>query len=196
MGTLDALFSSTKKALLITFFQQSERKFYIRELIRLIGKGQGSVQREVQKLLKVEIIKKLEEHGRTYYKVNKKSPIYPELKMLILKTEGLVTVLQDALKPVEKDIDIAFIFGSLSRGTAQAESDVDLAVIGPISFEKVISAIRPKQNIVGREINPVVLEKNELIERHYKGDHFINELIYGEKTFIIGSQSDFKAMAG
>ena len=160
----------------------------------MINKGQGSVQREIQNLLTAEIIEKREESGRTFYQVNKQSPIYPDLKMMILKTEGLVTVLQESLKPLKNQIEIAFIFGSLSRGVEQAESDVDLAVIGSTSFEDVVGAIRPTQKVIRREINPFVIEMNEFTHRNSEGDHFINELLKSEKLFLIGNPDDIEAM--
>ena len=52
------------------------------------------------------------------------SPLYPELRNLVLKTVGLADILRAALQ--DERIQVAFVFGSIAEGKETADSDVDL----------------------------------------------------------------------
>jgi hypothetical protein len=49
-----------------------------------------------------------------HYQANLASPIFPELRGLILKTSGMADVLRDALAPVAGGIRAAFVYGSVA----------------------------------------------------------------------------------
>ena len=52
-------------------------------------------------------------------------------------------VLQEALAPIAKRIDVAFIFDSVASGTETSESDLDLMVVAnDLSPSDLIPAIR------------------------------------------------------
>jgi predicted nucleotidyltransferase len=194
MGTtLGALFPSTRRVLLVELFQRPEQRFYLRELIRLVGKGQGSVQRELKNLVEAGILIRDFSQGRAYYQANAESPVYPELKALIGKTEGVVAKLREQLELLPS-IRIAFVFGSVSRDEARPDSDLDLVVIGSVSFRSVIRAVGKAQMELRREINPVVYSEAELRRRVSRGDHFITDVMRGAKLFVIGTPDDLEAM--
>lgn len=55
--------------------------------------------------------------NQTLYQANRDSPIFPELAGILRKTSGLSDVVAEALDPLSDRIDVAFIFGSVARGT-------------------------------------------------------------------------------
>lgn len=196
MGTLlDALVPSTRAALLATLFEDPEREFYLLELIRTLAKGRGAVQRELQNLLTAEIITRRDSAGRIYYRVNTGCPIYRELKSIIDKTAGLLPVLQTALAPLD-DILVAFVFGSVARGAARSDSDIDLAVVGDVAFRAIVKALASTQMAVGREVNPVLFSVAELRKRAKAKDHFVTELLRADKQFVIGTRDDLETVVG
>jgi predicted nucleotidyltransferase len=68
-----------------------------------------------------------------YYRANRDCPIYPELHGLLVKTAGIADVIREALGPVQ-GIQLAFIFGSIARGSGDTKSDVDVLIVGAVSF--------------------------------------------------------------
>lgn len=75
-----------------------------------------------------------------YYRANTASPVFSELKSLIVRTAGVVDVLRGALDGLTDRIAVAFVHGSLARGTEGPESDVDLVVVGDVTFSEVLTA--------------------------------------------------------
>jgi len=194
MGTLlEALFPQTRRMLLISFFRQPDRRFYLREIQRIVQTGRGAVQREVSKLLAAGILRREEEHGRVYYSANPVSPIFADLQAIIDKTAGMSLVLADALETIQ-EIDVAFVFGSVARGEARSDSDVDLAVVGTAQFRVVVSALGEVQMRLGREVNPVVFTPDDIRARIERDEAFVRELMRSPKQFIIGNEDDLATM--
>lgn len=192
---LEALFPATREALLVSLFLEPDRRFFLRELIRTVGRGQGTVQRELGSLTAAGIVTREVSGGRVYYQANRRCPIYPDLRGLVEKTAGYAIKLREPLLEV-KGIRVAFVFGSMARGTAGSESDIDLAVIGKVRFRDVVRSLAPAQLGLGREVNPIVYSAGELRGRVKRGDHFATELLSADKHFVVGTQDDLDAVVG
>ena len=54
------------------------------------------------------------------------------------------------------------MYGSIARGEEKASSDVDLMVVGEISFSDVVSTLAKIETKLGREVNPTVYGPREL----------------------------------
>ena len=106
------------------------------------------------------------------------------------KTVGLVDVLRDALAPLVKRMAVAFVFGSVARGTEQAASDVDVIVIGTVDFGEVTKALYPTQQALGREINPKVFSCAEWRTRLAAESTFLSDVMSKPKLFIEGTEDD------
>ena len=78
--------SKTERKLLTMFLTQPDSKFYLRQLARLTNEPVGALQRELPRLEKIGLIQS-EYNGRVKnYIVDKKCPLFEELKSIILKT--------------------------------------------------------------------------------------------------------------
>jgi hypothetical protein len=49
---------------------------------------------------------------------------------------------------------------------------------------------------IGREINPHVLRRPELMKRKSAGDPFLTRVLTGRKIFVVGDPHEFEALAG
>ena len=78
-----------------------------------------------------------------------------------MKTAGVGEVLREALAPLADRISVAFIYGSVARAEQRSSSDVDLMVVGDVSFGEVVSALETAQKTLAREINPTVYSPAE-----------------------------------
>src|SRR6266487_5654010 len=115
-----ALFSKGRRELLALLFTHSDRSFYLRQIIRLLGIGQGVVQRELSRLSKAAVITRTRVGSQVHYQANRESPVFSELKSLMVKTAGVAEVLRDSLAGLAEQIDAAFVFGSFSRAEDRA----------------------------------------------------------------------------
>ena len=172
----------------------ADKSWYVRELARATELAHGTVREELNGLAKAGIILREKSGNRVYYSANPNCPIYPELKMLIIKTVGLADVLRDALKPLAAKIKVAFIYGSFARGKERADSDVDVMVIGDVSFGEVVDVLYDTQKVLSREVNPSVYPVAEYLEKRAAGHHFIMEVIEGAKIFLIGDADELAEM--
>jgi DNA-binding transcriptional ArsR family regulator len=161
-STLAALISPTRQGILTTLFLRPDKEWYLSELAASLGTDPSSLQREVDALIRVGILKKRVDGRRSYVKANEDSPIFPELRGLVEKTRGIVPRLRDAVKRT-KGLKIAFIYGSLARGEEGAESDVML--LGNVSMMELSPKLRAVEVAVGRQVNPTVFLSTSLQRR-------------------------------
>jgi len=99
---------------------------------------------------------------------------------------GLADVLRDALLPLDAQIEVALIFGSVARGVEHAGSDVDVLLIGDIGFGDAVRALHGAQETIQREINPVVMSGEEYQRKFVAGDGFLRDILAKEKLFLKG----------
>jgi DNA-binding transcriptional ArsR family regulator len=165
---------------------------HLREIQRQTGFAIGTVRQDIEKLVKLGLVKRRRDGNRVYYTANENHPIHSEIRLLVLKTAGLADALSAALKA--EHIQFAFVFGSVASGMAAAESDIDLMVVGEIGLRKVSSLLSGVGNKLGREINPHVLSSNEFTRRIHQKDHFLASVLASPKIFVKGSVHDLAAM--
>jgi len=183
---LDALLSKTRQGILAATLVQPDKSWYVSELARRMGVPSSSLQRELHALAEAGILKTSRQGRMVYYQANAESPLYPDLRGLLLKTAGLVDVLADALKPLLGKLAIAFIYGSIATGTERSESDIDLMVIGSISPSELALPLRRAREWLGREINPKVYTPAEFKRKRAGKDHFLTQVLSAPKLFVLG----------
>src|SRR3981189_1750821 len=125
----NALVSKVQQRVLALIFGQPERSFYASEIIRNVQSGTGAVERELSRLRRSGLVSVERIGNQKHYRANHESPIYRELQGLVLKTVGLVEPLAEALEPYAANINAAFVFGSVAKGTHHEGSDIDIMVI-------------------------------------------------------------------
>ena len=183
---LEGLFPKTKMQILTLLFSRPDEWFYNRQIKEVVGVGQGAVQRELTKLSRTGIIERVKRGNQVYYRANKTNPVYPELNMLITKTTGLANYLREALKLFSGKIEFAYIYGSFADGTADAESDVDLMVVGDIDSISIAGALSDMSEELSREVNPSVYDVEEYNSELEVRDSFIAQVHSDPKIMLIG----------
>jgi predicted nucleotidyltransferase len=189
-----SLFPKSRCAVLGLLFGHPDRGFYLREIAERTGLGVGQVQREVQRLCGGGILRRSRKGRHVYFQADESCPAYEELRGLVTKTIGAAAVLRQALSPLSRRIAAAFIFGSVARGEERSESDLDLMVIGEISFAEVVEAIRDAESHTGRAINATVYPPGEFQAKLTGGHHFLNSVMKREKLFVAGSEDELRAV--
>ena len=193
---IELLFGTYRQRVLSLLLLHPDSSYHVRELARLTGTSAGTLHKELTRLAQAGLLLRQAQGNQVRYQANRACPVFPELAGLFRKTIGLVDVLADALQPLAAGISLAFVFGSMARGDEQPGSDVDLMVIGEQAFAEVVKALYPAQEILQREINPVIYNRQEAIQRIESGDFFIRELLAKPKLWVIGAEHDLGKFAG
>lgn len=193
-NTLSALFGKTRRAILVLLYSRPDESLYLRQIVRATSAGLGAVQRELKKLSDAGIIKR-EEHGvQAFYHANRDCPVFAELQGLVIKTAGVAEVLCAALALLADRIDCAFIYGSAARADLGPDSDIDVLVVGEVSFGDVVSALGPTQEKLNREVNPSVYPKAELCRKLRTGHHFLQNVLKEPRILLIGDTDEFAGL--
>ena len=133
--------------------------------------------------------------NQVLYQANSQSPIFLEIKSLIAKSVGTHDAIRSALVSLGSEIQIAFVYGSVARQKEQANSDVDLMVLGNAPFSEVVSALGPAQRMLAREINPTVFPVSEFRSKLAAGSHFLRSVMKEKKFFVLGTEDELAKLA-
>ena len=193
MNRLAELLSSRARAEIFRLlFRRTGEELHVREIERRSGLNDSTLRQELRKLVRLDLVQSRRDSNRVYYRAKTESPLYPEIRNLVLKTSGLSDVLKSAL--TDKRIRVAFVFGSIARGEEKAGSDVDLMVIGQLGLRGLSRLLSGIEEKIGREVNPHVLREEEFRKRIRAKEHFVSSVMESPKIFIIGSQRELEAM--
>ena len=187
-GLGDALFTPVQQRVLGLLFGQPERRYQSAELIRLARGGVGATHRQLARLVSSGLAKVSPVGNQKYYQANRDSPVFRELRSLVVKTIGLAEPLKRALAPLARSITVAFVYGSVARGTDKAQSDVDVLVVSEsLSYAEVFEALQAAEADLGRSINPTVLSPAQWRAKKARGDSFVGRIARKPRVFLIGS---------
>jgi len=193
---ISALFPKNRQAVLGLLHGQPGKTYYLRQVVEKTGLGVGHVQRELNRLAEAGIIRRFKRGRHVFFQANENCPIYGELRQIVMKTIGVHDVLAAALEPLRELIRVAFVFGSVARVTERSDSDLDLMVIGDVTFAQVAAAIRDSELEIGRAINPVVYPRDEFMRKLSEGHHFLTSVCKDDKLLVIGDDDDLAALSG
>lgn len=183
----ESLFSGVQQRLLALLFGQPDRSFYNNELLRLTGTGKGALQRELERLQSAGIITTTRIGNQTHYQANRAAPIFEEIRGIVIKTFGLADVLRAALADLAERIELAFIYGSVAKGTDTAASDIDVMVVAEdLAYADLFERLAPAEATLGRKVNPTLYTPEEVARRQREDNHFITRVLDQPKIFLIG----------
>ena len=185
------LFSTYRRRILALLLLRPEQSFYVRELARLAEVPPGSLHRELRLLAETGLLLREPVGNQVRYRANRDCPVFEELAGFFRKTAGLADVLREALAPLASEINVAFIFGSVAQGKERVTSDVDVFVVGAVSFAGLVQAFAHTHERLGRQVNSVVMPESDFVKKYADGDRFVGRVVKEPKLFLIGTGDDF-----
>ncbi len=188
-STADALFPAVRQRVLAVLFGSPDRSFYANELIALARSGTGAVQRELASLLAAGLVTVRDQGNQKHYQANAASPVFAELRGLVLKTVGLADVLRAALAPLEDQVAAAFVYGSVARQQDTAASDVDVLIVSDaLGYAEVFGALEGAAQTLGRTINPTLYTRAELARRRAQDNAFVTRVLDQPRIWLMGDE--------
>ncbi len=192
----DALFSNVQQRVLALIFGHPERSFYMSEIVRNVHSGTGAVERELARLEQSGLVSVERIGNQKHYQANRESPIFEELRGIVLKTVGLTDPLRQSLAQYADKIKAAFVYGSVARHADTARSDIDLMVIGDnLTYTDLFEGLQKVEQVLRRPVNPTFLSFDEWRRKLSAKDSVIAKINAQPKLFIVGSEADLKTWA-
>ena len=182
----DVLFSRTQQRLLAAFFSDRDAAFSYAELLRRAGGGSGAIHRELLQFLSCGLILEQNLGGRRVFISSATHPLHEELRSIARKLFGAPAVIRDALAPYVSGIERAYIFGSVAKGIARPDSDVDVLVVGNCDYARALGAMQEAEAKLGRPVSLRFYEPKEYAKLT-ASDAFIKAVEAGPKIWIHGA---------
>lgn len=189
LETLYITKSQIRQDILRLYFSNASRRYYLRELERLLGHSAGNIRRELLKLQKDHLFNVQRTGNLLFYSLNQAHPLFEELKSIVSKTIGAEASLRTALSSVE-NITAAFIFGSLASKSEKETSDIDVMIIGKPNMQLLSEKVRELEQRLKREINLTVYPRSEYQAKKKAKSGFILEVLNCPKIMLIGDEKN------
>lgn len=180
------LLGKTRSAVLSLLYLRPDERMFVREIITAVGMGSGAVQRELEHLEQLGLIERSRSGKQVYYQAVTDHPTYLDLSRFLVKTTGIAVVIRDALGDVDDQINVAFLYGSIARGDLRRDSDIDVLIVGSMSFMDISIALSQVDSQLHREVNPTVYSPTEFHEKVQAGNHFLKSILEEEIIMLIG----------
>src|SRR4030042_3409658 len=181
--------SKTREKILRIFFADTDKKYYLRELEKILKISVGNIRRELLALEKSGLFKKEEKGKQVYYFLNQEAPMYEEFKSIVIKTIGLEHIFKEELKK-QKNIVFSFLFGSYAKGDFKSDSDIDLYAIGDIKEDELYKAVKKAEEIARRDVNYHLSSLSEF-RKNLKKSYFHKEIIKNN-ILLTGNPDEFR----
>lgn len=152
--------SPEQERLLGELFVFTEGPLTLSELATRAGTSLGGTHKEVERLESSGLIRSTTRGRNRLIEANPSSPVYPELRGLLLKTLGPEPLLRSALADID-GIEDAFIYGSWADPANRSPADIDLLVVGDPDIGAVYDAASSVEAEVGRPVNVTVRSPTE-----------------------------------
>lgn len=188
----NALFTRTQQKVFGLVFGQPTKSFYTNEIIKRTGMGVATIKRELEKLSRANIITKTKIGNQLHYQANTECPVYNELVSICRKTFGLADTIHDAIEVLKNKIAWAFIFGSIASGSDVNSSDIDLMIIGDVTYSETVEALYPVQEMVQRNINPKIYTAEEWRGLFEMENGFIIQVLEKPIINVLGDGHEFR----
>jgi len=185
-GLAESILNSTSSKILRVLVLDSDEPVHLRELARRAGLDPMAVHREMKKLVSSGIVMEKKSGNQRLFALDKRCPIYNELRMIVIKTMGIADEIRRALESIKDKIKFAYIYGSFASGEFRNDSDVDVLIATDLTLFDLVKILSPIQEKLSREINPTVFTEKEYFSRLKEGSGFISNIHRGEKIMIVG----------
>ncbi len=166
-------------------------EFHTRELVRRIGGTEHPVQRALEILERDGIACSRRVGNLRLWRIDPGQPLYASLRALFSSTHGVAAELAAALRR-DPGIEFAFLFGSYAEGAGDAESDIDLFILGAPDWPRLARVTNGIEGRLGRELSPVAWDADRVRRALRQGSPFFDSVRREPKVWIVGRDDAFE----
>lgn len=180
----EVLFSKTQQRLLRALFSGiAPEGMPYAELLRVTSAGSGGIHRELQQFLSAGLVREKRVGGRRFYLPNEAHPVHEELRSLARKLLGIPAMIQRELESFKDTIETAFIYGSIAKGVDNAESDIDVMIVGRCELVKLLGAMQALEPVLRRHISVRFYDPGEY-RKLLRSDPFLGRVAAGPRIAL------------
>jgi predicted nucleotidyltransferase len=175
-ATLAYLFGSHAKArLLQVLFSNPHDAYHLRGLATAAGVESGNAVKMLRGLVAAQLVKQVADARGTRYQADDRSPLFAALRQLFLAADALLQDLRSVAGNLQAEE--VHVFGSMARGTAAADSDIDILVVGDLSTIEAQAAFKPVARKHKREVSVLVVDPDTLRKQAAEGTPFWQDVL-------------------
>jgi predicted nucleotidyltransferase/predicted transcriptional regulator with HTH domain len=197
MRMLDITRSKLRTNLLLYFFTNTQAKLHLRDIAERLSEDPGNLSRELNRLSH-EGLFLVEEVGRQkFFSLNKEYGLFNEIKSIVLKTVGLPIQLSHIVE-VDKNILLAFIYGSFASNETSIDSDVDvILIIKGLKFteDRIQKEITSLERMLDREINWSYFPLKEWMCKIRQGESFVTNILSRPIIILKGDEQELRRLS-
>jgi predicted nucleotidyltransferase len=178
--------SQARQRLLVYYFTNPEARHHLRDLAERLRIDPSNLSKELGRLEREGLFQSEVSGRQKYFRLNRKYPLFHELRAIIAKTIGAIPLITQSLKKVE-GIDDAYLYGSFARNQQDAVSDFDVLVIGSPKGDALAEAMDKLERRLGREINCTVFTRKEFELRRARKDAFLENVWRNKRVSLMSA---------
>ena len=182
--------SRVRDRILLEFFAKPATAAHVREMARRVHASPPTVGAELAELARLGILQTQAIGRSLVYSVNDRSPLLAEIRGLVEKTIGIEAMIRKALDGLP-GVEAAYIFGSYAAGTAKAQSDVDLLLIGRPDRVALSERLAQVERAISRDVNVVTKSEKQVRGRRNEGDPFWRQVLRQPLVHVFGREIAF-----
>ena len=181
--------SATEARLLALLTSAPGQELHTRELVRRIAGTPRPVQLALEKLSRQGLVESRRVGPLRLWRMDPAHPLYRSLRELYARTVGVAARIASAVAG-QKDVALAFIFGSYARGTDDVRSDIDVFVLGDANWAPLEDEARKLSEELGRDVNFVTWQEADLARAVDQASPFLDTLRRSDKIWIKGDDDE------
>ncbi|MCK4910154.1 MAG: hypothetical protein KAR83_00860 [Thermodesulfovibrionales bacterium] len=155
-------------------------RFYVREIAKLLQKNPSGIKRELDNLEQAGIISSERVANLKYFNANKKSPIYADLRRLVLTSLGITASLKAVLRGA--GTKSAFIYGPYASD--KSVDTIDLMVIG--TKNQLVDEFRDLEKHFSCTLTWIEMEEREYRARRREREPQLSHILSEKRIPLIG----------
>jgi len=183
--------SEARRRLLAYYFTNPTARVHLRDLAEKLEIDPSNLSKELRRLEREGLFRSQVSGRQKYFQLNRDYPLFAEVRQIVGKTIGAAALIRESLKKIDA-IQEAYLYGSFAKNQQDANSDIDVLMIGAPREGTLLQAMQKLERQLGREINYTVLTRKEFASRRARKDAFLESVWHNKRVPLIAREQEAK----